>query len=98
VLELLPTDAIAIALTEIRRVLKPGGRFVNLSLTRDSPNLMTRLYERGHALFPRLLDCRPIYAASSAAAAGFEIGTVRRIGVWGLPADIVLARKAEDGI
>jgi demethylmenaquinone methyltransferase/2-methoxy-6-polyprenyl-1,4-benzoquinol methylase len=98
VLELLPTDEIPRALAEVARVLKPRGRLINLSLSREQPNAMTRLYEWGHRMLPRLLDCRPIYGRRSIEAANFEIAAAHRTSVWGLPAEIVLARKPRENI
>ena len=36
----------------------------------------TRFYERCHRWFPRTVDCRPIYAAATLAAAGFAVEPV----------------------
>ena len=93
VLELMPTEEIPSVLAEILRVLRPGGRLVDLSLSREAPNVMTRLYERGHRLLPHLLDCRPIYSRQSTEAAGMELLRAERLRIWGLPAEITLARK-----
>lgn len=95
VLELIPTGEIPVVLGEVMRVLRPGGRLVDVSLSRESPNLATRIYEWGHKVLPGLLDCRPIYVRRAVAMSGFEIVKARRITIFGLPAEIVLARRPD---
>ena len=97
VLELMPTEEIPAVLAEVMRVLRPGGRLVDVSLSRESPNLATRLYEWGHERLPQLLDCRPIYARRSLETAGFKITAGRRASILGLPVEIVLGRKPTRG-
>lgn len=93
VVELFPTNDIARVLDEVFRVLRPGGRLCNLSLTRESPNLMTKIYELGHRALPSLVDCRPIHARQSIEAQGFEIVQSRRFTILGLPVEIVVAQR-----
>lgn len=93
VLELMPTEEISLVLAEVMRALKPDGRLVDVSLSRERPNLATRVYEWGHERLPRLLDCRPIYARRSLEAAGFEVTEARRTSILGLPIEVVLGRK-----
>ncbi len=93
VLELIPTDEIGTVLAEVMRVLRPGGRLVNVSLSRESPNIATRIYEWGHKRLPHLLDCRPIYARRSLEAAGFQIVEAHRSSILGLPVEIVMGLK-----
>jgi len=93
VLELLDTPDIPVALAQTYRTLRPGGRFVVVSLSRTRDTRARRVYEWGHERLPRLLDCRPIDAEAAIAAAGFEVDTARLDSVEGLPVEIVLARR-----
>lgn len=83
-LELFDTPDIATVLSEIRRVLKPGGRFVDLSLSRERVDIVTRAYEWIHDRLPQYVDCRPIYVERSLREAGFEIASTKRIKIAGL--------------
>jgi ubiquinone/menaquinone biosynthesis C-methylase UbiE len=93
VLELFDTPEIPVALSEIRRTLKPGGRLVVVSLSNKRATLVRKLYEWGHEHFPKLLDCRPIDVDGSISAAGFEIETTLLGSIEGLPVEIVRARR-----
>lgn len=86
VLELFDTPEIPQVLAECRRVLRSGGRLGNVSLfLPERPGLMVVLYEGGHRLFPRLLDCRPIPVPHILGKAGFSDLTVQKTSVCGLP-------------
>ena len=75
------------------RALWSGGRRVDVSLSREPPNLATRLWEWGQKRLPGLLDCRPIYARHSLESAGFQIAQARPTSVLGLPVEVVVGRK-----
>ncbi len=93
-LELFDSPEIPQMLAKIRRVLRTNGRIGVVSLSKedgDSPFLT--LYEWLHRKLPRYIDCRPIYAERSIEDAGFEIQYKERVGLFGLPADIVIGTK-----
>ena len=96
-LELFDSPQIPVVLREIQRVLKPGGRLVVVSLSKDQPlPLMGRLYERLHDRYPKLLDCRPIPVKTLVMSAGFRIDESRDMKMWGLPVIQILSKKSED--
>lgn len=92
-LDLIPLDEIPIVLAEFRRVLRPDGRLVLVSLT-EGANLTSRLFVAGwklvYRLDPyRLGGCRPIQLASLLAGAGFAVG--RRVVVQrGFPSEMLV--------
>lgn len=90
-LELFSHQDMVTTLNEIRRALVPEGRIVVVSLSREPHNLMTRLYELGHRLFPVALDCRPIPTEAILREAGFNLTSSHKFMNWGLPVDIILA-------
>jgi len=91
-LELFDTPQIPEVLKEFKRVLKPGGRLVVVSLSKDQPlPWMGRLYERLHTTYPRVLDCRPIPVQSIISKGGFEINQAQEFSMWGIPVSIVKA-------
>jgi demethylmenaquinone methyltransferase/2-methoxy-6-polyprenyl-1,4-benzoquinol methylase len=93
-LELFDSPLIPEVLSECGRVLKPGGRLVAVSLSKDRPlPWMGRLYEHLHDKYPRLLDCRPIPIQSLLSGSKFEVQSVRESSMWGLPVSIVLAYR-----
>jgi len=93
-LELFDTPHLAEVLGECLRVLKPGGRLVAVSLSKDQPlPIMGRLYEGLHNRYSRLLDCRPIPVRQLVQRAGFEISQSIPTSMWGLPVMILDARK-----
>jgi ubiquinone/menaquinone biosynthesis C-methylase UbiE len=93
-LELFDTPEIPIVLSECKRVLRTGGRISVVSLSKKGgSNLMRDLYEWGHAKFPKLLDCRPIFVQDALETSGFQLSDTTTSTVWGLPVEIVLAIK-----
>jgi len=91
-LELFDTPHIPVVLKEIRRVLKPRGRLVCVSLSKDVPlPVMGRIYENLHNRFPRLLDCRPIPLSGLVEDGGYKILQTKQTRMWGLPVTALLA-------
>jgi demethylmenaquinone methyltransferase/2-methoxy-6-polyprenyl-1,4-benzoquinol methylase len=93
-LELFDTPEIPQVLSEWKRVLHPAGRVAVVSLLKEDRPAV-RFYERLHDWFPAALDCRPIRPRSELAWAGFRILHAERAAMWGLPVQIVIARKPE---
>jgi ubiquinone/menaquinone biosynthesis C-methylase UbiE len=91
VLELFDTPEIPIVLGECSRLLRADGRICVVSLSkRGGATVMRNAYERGHELFPRLLDCRPIFVREALEETGFRVPEVTSSTLFGLPVDIVL--------
>lgn len=94
-LELFDTPQIPRVLQECARLLRPGGRLCVVSLSKEAGHDTARkIYEWLHEKFPKLIDCRPIYARRSIESAGYKILVAEPHDIWGLPVQIVLAQKA----
>ena len=93
-LDLIDTPDIAIALGEMRRVLKPGGRVGLVSMSKAcTGNVIVQVYERFHRWLPKLIDCRPIYLQSAVESAGLQCEVHQMRSMWGIPVEIVVATK-----
>ncbi len=93
-LELFDSPEIPIVLDQCYRVLQPGGRLSVVSLVKK-PGTAVKIYEWFHEKMPVAVDCRPIHAQTDLTTAGFSIQDVSALSMWGLPVEIILARKGE---
>jgi demethylmenaquinone methyltransferase/2-methoxy-6-polyprenyl-1,4-benzoquinol methylase len=91
-LELFDTPEIPIVLSQCYDALRSGGRLALVALIKK-PGTAVKIYEWFHERMPVAVDCRPIYAQTDLIAAGFEICDAAAQSMWGLPVEIILARK-----
>lgn len=93
VLDILPEDQIRAALTEFRRVLRPGGRLVLVNVTpgeRRRHRLPDLLY--GSPL-PFTSNCRGIHAAPMLEDLGYSAIQRRYVSQLSLPSEVVWAQS-----
>lgn len=95
-LELFDDIQIPAILQECQRVLKCSGRIcVVAMMSGEEPGLaaglLPKLYAWAHRRFPETVDCRPISARQELRKAGFVCCESRRMSVWSLPVEVVLA-------
>jgi ubiquinone/menaquinone biosynthesis C-methylase UbiE len=98
VLDLLPSKALPAVLQEFRRVLRPGGRMVAISMT-DGTSLPSRAimgaWEAAYRLSPyTCAGCRPLHLRELVEAAGMDIQRHSVVTQLGLPSEVVAACKA----
>jgi ubiquinone/menaquinone biosynthesis C-methylase UbiE len=91
-LELFETNEIPITLSEIQRVLIPGGRLEVISLAKKDSRIV-RIYEWFHAHYPHVVDCQPILVAQALDFAGYRVEQTLESSLWGIPVDAIVARK-----
>lgn len=91
VLDILPHDGILTALTEFRRVLRPGGRLVLVSVT-PAERRRHRIPELVYGSWlPLTSNCRGIRVAPLLHQLGFVDVTRRYVSQIGLPSEVVSA-------
>jgi ubiquinone/menaquinone biosynthesis C-methylase UbiE len=93
-LELFDTPEIPLVLEQCRQVLRSGGRIALVTMVLpERVGLAVRLYEWFHIRWPALVDCRPILAREALLETGFTIEQAQRLWMWGLPVEVIRARK-----
>ena len=96
-LELFDDSETHYLLGEIRRILAPTGRLVVVALSDRGGSPALSIYRWAHRSFPGLVDCRPIGVAAAIEGAGFVVEERVEKSVWGLPVEILRARRAAGG-
>lgn len=93
-LELFDSPEIPLVLEEVKRILKDEGRLGLVAMAKTCRDtLPVRLYEWAHRRFPDAVDCRPIYVGDTLEEAGWQVVDITHTSTWGLPVDIVIAKK-----
>jgi ubiquinone/menaquinone biosynthesis C-methylase UbiE len=100
VLDILPDREIDQVVEEARRVLKEGGLVGLVSLTQGIgpiSSLVVAVWKALYSFRPSLVGgCRPIHLGSRFVSPGWEIVHQRKMAAFGIPSQIVVARKKGD--
>lgn len=101
-LDLLPQEDIPVALAEIKRTLKPDGRFIVVSMTKKGRGLYRAarwLYEWMYYKWPTVFgyrtSCRPIYIENDLLRAGFKINEYCLTSIIGFMFPIAVIRASK---
>ncbi len=95
-LELFDTPEIPLVLKGCHRVLSQDGRLVVVAMVQQGrDNIAVRMYKWAHQKLPDYVDCRPILLRPALQDAGFKLEDFSEHSMWGLPVEIVLARKQQ---
>lgn len=95
-LELFDFPDIAIALAEIERVLRPGGRLAVVAMREAAtPGRISDIYLWLHRHFPHFVDCRPIDVIGLLERAGLQRTREETRSIWGLPVAVVVASRRD---
>jgi ubiquinone/menaquinone biosynthesis C-methylase UbiE len=93
-LELFDSPEIPMVLDECKRVMRDTGRLTVVAMAKTRPpGMAEKMYEWFHARMPVLVDCRPIEVEAELEGAGFGIVNLIRDSMWGLPVEIITARR-----
>lgn len=102
IIDLLPAEEIPTALNEIKRVLKPGGRLIVVSMTKQGSGIYRfarKVYEWMYYKWPTICgyrtSCRPIYIENDILRTGLSITNYELTTITGFlfPVAIIEARK-----
>ncbi|MCA9053960.1 MAG: methyltransferase domain-containing protein [Planctomycetaceae bacterium] len=95
-LELFDDREIPAVLSEMRRVLRRDGRLglVVMATPENAQHdsLLEHVYVWMHQHFPHIVDCHPVNIEPLLDETGFEVASRKRIEIWTLPVDIVIAK------
>ena len=96
-LELFELEEIPLVLSEVHRVLRPGGRLANVSMATvpegGHESLLEQTYIWMHRHFPHIVDCRPIDAERLLSDSGFRTLEKKAMAIWTMPVLALVARK-----
>ena len=91
--DLLPVDDFVPVLHEFKRVLKPGGRLVQINMA-PAEQWYQRGWEMLYRIHPALLGgCRGVRTAPSLRTAGFINVRCRFVSQWTFPSEVVYGEK-----